>query len=114
MSYYKLCMKSFLRKWRIRIVENRRTFQAGDLVRHFKRETLDLTKPENKTRYLYRIIGVATHSETREALMIYQALYDDMGLFARPYDMFMEEVDHEKYPTIKQQYRFEKTDDRIL
>ncbi len=95
-------------------MENLRTFQAGDLVRHFKRETLDLTKPENKTRYLYRIIGVATHSETREALMIYQALYDDMGLFARPYDMFMEEVDHEKYPEIKQHYRFEKTDDRIL
>ena len=41
-------------------MENRRTFQAGDLVRHFKRETLDLTKPENKTRYLYRSIGVAT------------------------------------------------------
>lgn len=71
-------------------MDNMRTFHAGDLVRHFKRETLDLTKPENRTRYLYRILGVATHSETREALMIYQALYDDMGLFARPYDMFME------------------------
>ena len=76
-------------------MENLRTFHAGDLVRHFKRETLDLTKPENKTRYLYRIIGVATHSETREALMIYQAL------------------NHEKYPDIRQRYRFEKTDDRI-
>ena len=103
----------FGRRWRIRTMENLRTFHTGDLVRHFKRETLDLTKPKNKTRYLYRIIGVATHSETREALMIYQALYDDMGLFARPYDMFMEEVDHEKYPDIRQRYRFEKTDDRI-
>ena len=37
-----------------------------------------------------------------------------MGIFARSYDMFMEEVDPEKYPDIRQRYRFEKTDGRIL
>ena len=45
---------------------------------------------------------------------IVKPFFEEMGLFARPYDMFMEEVDHEKYPEIKQHYRFEKTDDRIL
>ena len=79
-----------------------REFKAGDVVRHFKRETTD-----DPDKYLYMIIGPATHTETGEELMIYQALYDDYDFYARPYDMFMSEVDREKYPEIKQKYRFE-------
>ena len=81
-----------------------RKFEPGDLVRHFKRETVD----RNTTVYLYRIIGEAEHTETGEMMMIYQALYGDKRLYARPLAMFMEETDHEKYPDIKQKYRFEK------
>lgn len=84
-----------------------RTFHPGDRVQHFKRELVD----PNTTQYLYQIVGVAIHSETREPLMIYQALYDDYQVYARPYDMFMSEVDREKYPDIKQKYRFEKVSD---
>lgn len=80
-----------------------REFKPGDIVQHFKRETVK----DGSDRYLYRIIGTAIHSETREKMMVYQALYDDYGAYVRPYEMFMSEVDHEKYPDIKQVYRFE-------
>ena len=84
--------------------------KVGDIVKHFKRELL--CNPGNL--YLYKIVGFAKHTETKEPLVIYQALYENdmMGvhfdLYARPYDMFMSEVDHQKYPYIKQKYRFEK------
>ena len=84
-----------------------RNINPGDIVRHFKRETL--TEDERRSnKYLYKIIGVAEHTETKEKLMIYMALYDDFGIYARPLEMFLSEVDREKYPDIKQRYRFEQ------
>lgn len=80
------------------------TFTTGAIVRHFKREYI--TNPQS-AEYLYKILAFASHTETGEKLVIYQALYPPYKTCARPYDMFISEVDHVKYPDIKQKYRFE-------
>ena len=59
---------------------------------------------------LYLVEDISTHSETREKYVVYRALYGSQELYIRPYDMFISEVDHEKYPDVKQKYRFELAD----
>ena len=95
---------------RLKVIMDIIRFKPGDIVQHFKRETLS---EEDRARqvYLYEIVGLAVHSETREEMMIYRALYGDRRTYARPLDMFISKVDREKYPDIRQEYRFEKVEE---
>lgn len=83
---------------------NNRVIRVGDIVQHFKREFVSY----NTSEYIYKVIAFAQHSETGEKLVIYQGMYYPFKTCARPYDMFMSEVDHMKYPDVKQKFRFEK------
>lgn len=74
--------------------------RENEIYRHFKGNQ-------------YQIVGIAYHSETMEQQVVYRQLYGEGKLFVRPLDMFMSEVDREKYPEVAQQYRFEKVEQAI-
>lgn len=80
-----------------------RKIKIGKKYRHFKGN-------------LYKVLDIVYDSESNndeeyKKIVVYEALYGDYLHWARPYDMFISEVDHEKYPDVKQKYRFEEVDD---
>ena len=55
----------------------------------------------------YLVEEIAKDSETKEPVVVYRRLYGEGDLWVRPLEMFLSEVDHEKYPNVKQKYRLE-------
>ena len=58
----------------------------------------------------YLVEDIALDSETHKEMVVYRRLYDDCSLWVGPIEMFLSEVDHIKYPKVKQKYRFELVD----
>ena len=78
-----------------------RTVKIHGIYRHFKGN-------------FYIVEDIGYDSETEKKLVIYRALYGDHKLWCRPYDMFISEVDHQKYPDADQKHRFELIEDRDI
>lgn len=74
-----------------------RELKVNGIYKHFKGDS-------------YIVEDVAIHSETKEKYVVYRGLYGNNELYIRPYEMFLSEVDHNKYPKVKQKYRFELQD----
>ncbi len=76
---------------------DRQEIQLHRVYKHFKGD-------------YYLVEDLARDSETDEEVVIYRKLYGDGSLWVRPLSMFLSKVDHERYPSATQRYRFELVD----
>lgn len=72
-----------------------REIKLNTIYRHFKGDK-------------YLVMDIVIDSETGRKMVLYKGLYDGLPCYVRPLDMFLSEVDHDKYPEIEQKYRFEE------
>lgn len=89
----------------VKIMNNNpmRMIVIGGVYRHFK-------------GFRATVLNIAIHTETGEQLVIYKCekpegidtdTVHQVGIYAHPLDMFLSEVDHQKYPDVEQKHRFE-------
>jgi hypothetical protein len=121
----------YLKQKRKEIGDNMKRLEYPAIYKHFKNKlyaVMGESKPiekienvENKMKLIafhteinseiiiYKFKNKYIHliDDEKENLILYKALYDDKGIYARPEEMFLSEVNKEKYPEIEQKYRFE-------
>ena len=80
-----------------------REIKVGSIYKHFK----------NKYYIVLDIVNDCESNNEKEyrKIVIYKALYEEYKVWARNYNDFISEVHHNKYPEIKQKYRFEEIND---
>lgn len=71
-----------------------RKLEVNRIYKHFKGD-------------YYIVLGTGINSEILEEYVIYRALYGEGKVYLREINNFLSEVDHEKYPNVKQKYRLE-------
>ncbi len=71
-----------------------RKLEVNRIYKHFKGD-------------YYIVLGTGINSETLEEYVIYRALYGEGKVYLREINNFLSEVDHVKYPNVKQKYRLE-------
>ncbi len=74
-----------------------RVILVGKTYRHFKGQ-------------LYKVLCIATDSETNEEVVVYEALYGKHLIWTMPYEKFAEKIESEDYTDLDQEYRFEQID----
>jgi hypothetical protein len=63
-------------------MDNVRVVKSGKLYKHFKGG-------------LYKVVGVAVHTETNEELVIYHKEGNEFQMFVRPVNMFLDEISYD-------------------
>lgn len=75
-------------------MDNKKTVRPGEIYRHYKGN-------------LYQVVAIGEYTETKETMVVYQALYGQFKIYIRSYEEFISNIDRERNPFIEQEERFQ-------
>lgn len=108
-NYCIICGRKLGNSCKKNLTEEQKTvldsLKEGAVISYFERQYCTETQKQHN-KHLYRVMGKADHTETGEAMIVYQALYPPYKAYVRPESMFLQKVDTEKYQDCTQKYLF--------